>query len=121
MKPIDSLLGKGRPIKKSDVKKYALCYAYKQTQGIDITQDPIKIANYNKCDKTNHETDQECIFRLQGMLQKFSDMDQNLLDRDDEDRNEYQNRLRTMVVLTRQKSDFYSNLFERCDKEEKMD
>ena len=33
---------------------------------VDITQDPTKIANYNKCD--DHETDQDCIFRLQGML-----------------------------------------------------
>ena len=150
MKAIRSLNRKRKPIQIGDVQKFATClnrqnddncdqrvekkeqelleiyqpnndYSYDypgQDACLDITQDPTKIANYNKCD--DQETDQDCILRLQGMLQKFSDMDQNLLDRDDEDRNEYQNRLRTMVVLTRQKSDFYSNLFERCDKEEKM-
>ena len=98
-----------------------MSYEYPEEKNcFDITQDPSKIANYNKCDEVNEETDQDCILRLQGMLQKFSNMDQNLLDRDDEDRNEYQNRLRSMVVFTRQKSDFYSKLFERCDKEEKM-
>ena len=131
MKPINALLRRRRPIRKKHVTDYALCYAYKQTKindysyeypdqngCVDITQDPTKIANYNECD--DQQTDRACILRLQGMLQKFSDMDQNLLDRDDEDRNEYQNRLRNMVVYTRQKSDFYSKLFERCDKEESM-
>ena len=142
MKAIRSLTRKRKPIKIRDVQKFATClneqhddncdqrvenekqellkiyqpnndypYDYPEPNAcVDITQDPTNIANYNRCD--DHETEQDCNLKLQGMLQKFSDMDQNLLDRDDEDRNEYQNRLRSMVVFTRQKSDFYSNLFE---------
>ena len=147
MKAIRSI-SKQRELKVRDVQKFGVClnrqndedwekklteikkdhqqeiddlisYEYpEEKKCFDITQDPTEIANYNKCD--DQETDSECILRLQGMLQKFSDMDQNLLDRNDENRDQYQNRLRNMVVYTRQKSDFYSKLYERCDKEERM-
>ena len=81
----------------------------------NIYKDPKKLAKHIQCDETSNETKEKCIIRLQNLLQRFIDIHQELPIGNDESPMEQNERLKKLVTTERQKSSFYSQLYDRCD------
>ena len=80
-----------------------------------IIQNPEKLSKRIKCDKNNNESDQECIQKLQGLLQAFIDVDPKLQQKPLETLYGYEDRLKYLVVGTKQDLQFCNNLYDRCE------
>ena len=80
-----------------------------------IPKDPRTLSEHIKCDHKNHETNENCINRLQTYLQGFIDVHQELPIGNDETPNQQNVRLKNLVTAARQRSNFYDNLYTRCN------
>ena len=80
-----------------------------------LNKEPKNLAEHIKCDHKNRETKDNCISRLQNLLQGFIDVHQELPIGNDETPNEQNKRLKQLIITARQKSDFYNKLYNRCN------
>ena len=86
-----------------------------ETKDFTISKDPKNLAEHIKCDNKNHETSDQCINRLQTLLQGFIDIHQEVEIGYDETPIEQNDRLKKLVKTERQKSGFYHKLNIRCE------
>ena len=78
-------------------------------------KDPKKLAKHIQCDKNNNESDQKCIQRLQGLLEKFVNIDPKLEQEEHETLYNYKRRMGHLMTGAKQAYKHYSNLYDRCE------
>ena len=80
-----------------------------------VVKDPKKLAKHIQCDKNNSESDPECIQRLQGLLEKFVNIDPKLEQEEHETLYRYKLRMGHLMTGAKQAYKHYSNLYDRCE------